>query len=168
MPLLPAEDDIFARDQMRSLRDLAIHDIEAARRSAEVASRDWVVDGTSTINRAWLQPIIAAEGEPGALFAIQSRFDVYYESLVEAYLDSQLRKELQKPTGVTRVVGIPGLVWALMLDRLSESQPERLCKNCGRLIKGRANKQFCGPKDNLQCFQSRKRGDRRRARKNRK
>lgn len=164
MPLLPAEDDLFARDQMCSLRDLAVHDIEAARRSAEVASRDWIADGTSTVSRAWLQPIIAAEGELGAVVAIQSRFDVDYESLAEIYDDSQIRAELRKPTGVRRVLGTPGLMWALFLDRLGEGTSERLCELCGRAIRGRANKRFCGPNDSLICYHSRTNANRRRSR----
>ncbi|NDR57914.1 hypothetical protein [Aliiruegeria sabulilitoris] len=165
MPSYTSEDDLFAQAQMRSIRDLARNDVEQARHSAEVAARNWVVDGQSSVNAAWLKPIIAAEGEDGALVAIYSRFDLDCGCLAEAYENPRLRRELRKPMGVRRVLGVPGLAWALMLDRLSEGQAERLCERCGQPISGRTNKRFCGETDNPDCFKARRSGDRRRSRK---
>lgn len=164
MPMFSTEDDLFAQGKMRQIIEFARIDGEHARKSAELAARDWLVEGQSTVNAAWLKPIIAAEGEIGAVIAIQSRFDVECESLIKAYSDEGLRRELRKPIGVRRALGVTGLAWALLLDRLNKGQQLRLCELCGSSIKGRTNKRFCSQSDNAGCYRARKRGDRLRAR----
>ncbi|CUH44492.1 hypothetical protein [Ruegeria atlantica] len=164
MPEFPSEDDLFARDQMRSFLEQGKDGIEAARRSASVAARAWLKDGQSTVNSAWFKPMIAVEGEQEALFAIETQFDAVFGSLKDAYRDERLIKELRKPMGVQGALGIPGVAWAFMLDRLSEGRSERLCERCGQPITGKADKRFCSEVDNKECFRSRKRSDRRRAR----
>ena len=159
MPAVSSEDDLFARDQMRLIRDQARGDVEQARRSAGIAARNWVIDGHSTVNSTWLRPIVATEGELAAVIAIQSRFDVEHESLADVYADERLQQELRKPMGVRRALGIPGLAWALMLDRLSKGKSEQLCELCGSPITARANKKYCGEHENPGCYRARKRRD---------
>ena len=114
--------------------------------------------------RAWLEPIISEEGE-GALFAIESRFGIEENSLENALSNASLRKELDHPMPVQRAWGVPGLMWALLLDRLNASQSFQLCERCGQLISGKADKRFCCEEDNAECYRARKRDDKRRSRK---
>ena len=93
--------------------------------------------------RAWWEPIIAEEGEMGALIAIASRFGIEANSLE----------------------GALGLMWALLLDRLKASQSFQFCERCGQLISGKADKRFCSEEDNAECYRARKRDDKRRSRK---
>ena len=101
----------------------------------------------------------------GALIAIASRFGVEANSLEDAYANASLRKQLDQHMPVRRAWGVPGLMWALLLDRLNASQPFRHCKRCGRLISGKADKRFCAEQDNSECYRARKREDKRRSRK---
>ncbi len=166
-PPFSTPDDVHARALMCSIWERTQNDRDAARDEAVVAAREWLSEGRSTVSRAWLQPIIATENEVGVITAIQSRFDVDLESLEEVYRDPRLRKQLLKPMKVRRAWGLPGLMWALLLDRLEAGQSQRACERCGRLIQGRSNKDYCGKDDNEECYRARKREDRRRSRRSR-
>jgi hypothetical protein len=100
----------------------------------------------------------------GALIAIASRFNVDANSLEEAYANVSLRKKLEEPMPVQRAWGIPGLMRALLLDRLNASQSFHHCKRCGELISGKADKRFCAEQDNAECYRARKREDKRKSR----
>jgi hypothetical protein len=140
-------------------------DEAGARAQAAIEARDWLSEGQSTVERAWLHPIVSEEGELGALFAIASGFGVEVNSLEEVYANTLLRKQLGQHMPVRRAWGVPGLMWALLLDRLNASQSFRHCERCGRLISGKADKRFCAELDNSECYRARRREDKRRARK---
>ena len=163
-PLIVTMDDVYARDRMRWIAEMSTANEAGARAQAMTEGRDWLSEGRSTVERAWLQPIISEEGEMGALIAIDSRFGVEANSLEDAYANVSLRKQLDQHMPVRRAWGLPGLMWALLLDRLQASQPFRHCKRCGRLISGKANKRFCAEQDNSECYRARKREDKRRSR----
>jgi hypothetical protein len=164
-PLISTMDDLVARDRMRSIAEMSTAKEAGACAQATVEARNWLSEGQSTVERAWLKPIVSEEGEMGALFAIASRFGVEVNSLEDAYANASLRKQLSQPMPVRRAWGIPGLMWALLLDRLNASQPFLHCKRCGRLLSGKANKKFCAEQDNAECYRARKREDKRRSRK---
>jgi len=165
MPLVGTMDDLYARCRMRRFAEMSAENEAGARAQATTEARDWLSKGQSTVERAWLQPIVSEEGDMGALIAIESRFGVEANSLKDAYANASLKKELGQHMPVQRAWGVPGLMWALLLDRLNASQPFRHCNSCGRLISGKADKRFCAEKDNPECYRARKRGDRRRSRK---
>ena len=164
MPLIGTIDDLYARDQMRRIAEMSAMNEAGARARATTEARDRLSEGRSTVARAWLQPIVSEEGEMGALIAIASRFGVETNSLEDTYANASLRKQLGQHMPVRRAWGIPGLMWALLLDRLNASQPFRHCKSCGRLISGKADKSFCAEQDNSECYRARKREDKRRSR----
>jgi hypothetical protein len=128
-------------------------------------ARDWLSEGRSTVERVWLEPIVSQEGEMGALIAIASRFGVEANSLEDALANASLREQIDKHMPVRRAWGVPGLMWALLLDRLNASQPFRHCNRCGWLNSGKADKRFCDEHDNSECYRARKRDDKRRSRK---
>jgi hypothetical protein len=165
MPLISTMDDLFVRARMRWIAEMSTTNEPGARAQATTEARAWLSEGQSTVERAWLQPIVSEEGDMGALFAIGSRFEVDANSLKDAYANASLRKQLDQPMLVRRAWGVPGLMWALLLDRLNASQPFRHCHRCGRLISGKANKRFCAEQDNSECYRARKREDKRRSRK---
>jgi hypothetical protein len=163
-PMIVTPDDLYARDQMRLIAELSGKDNHAARKQAEIEARDWLSEGQASADKVWLQPIISAEGEEGALFALESRFGISASSLSEAYSDAELKKQLEQAIPVLRAWGVPGLMWALLLDRLKAAQPLRKCERCGRLISGKADKRFCSATDDPVCYRDRKKEDKRRAR----
>jgi hypothetical protein len=167
MPMISTPDDAHARALMCSIWERTQNDRDAARDEAVVAAGEWLSEWRTTVSRAWLQPIIATENEVGVITAIQSRFNVDFESLDEVYRDPRLRKQLLKPMKVRRAWGLPGLMWALLLDRLEAGQGQRACKRCGRLVQGRSHKRFCSKIDNKECYLARTRENRRRSRQSR-
>ena len=80
-PLLSTIDDLYTRDRMRLIAELSGKDAAEAYAQAAIEARDWLSEGHSTVTRAWLEPIIAEEGEMGALIAIASRFGIEANSL---------------------------------------------------------------------------------------
>ena len=118
-------------------------------------ARDWISEGQASVNEAWLRPLIAREREEGALFAIEARYGIDASSLERVYKNEELRKVFDAPMPVTRVWGVPGLMWALLLDRLSKAQPFRACKRCGKMILGRGHRLYCSSEDNPDCYQPR-------------
>ena len=162
-PMQISADDLIARDRMRHIAEDSRHKGNALAR-ARTEAREWISDAQASVNEAWLQPIIAHEGEQGALFAIDTRYGISAGSLERAHENRELRELLSAQISVTRVWGVPGLMWALMLDRLSSDQPYWSCERCGRLISGRGHKRFCSQSDNPVCFQARKTENKRRNR----
>jgi hypothetical protein len=163
-PLVISPDDVLARDKMRLIADASGGDCARARAQAMTEAREWVSEGQASLNEVWLQPIIAGEGEQGALIAIEARYGVSAGSLEQAYKNKELRARLSALIPVTRAWGVPGLMWALLLDRLSVARPYRTCERCGALIAGRGHKRFCSAADNAGCFRARKAEDKRRGR----
>lgn len=167
MPTLSTLDDMHARALMRSIAEQSGDNRAEALARAELEARDWLSAGHSTVNRAWLQPIIATEGEQEALFAVHGQYGLYETSLAEAYQRDEWREILLRRMPVRRAWGVPGLMWALLLDRLRASEPFLHCERCGRLIQGRSDKKFCNKDENKKCYRARKRDDKRRARQSR-
>jgi hypothetical protein len=163
-PMLISPDDILARDHMRVVEEKSSKSRVAALVEAKVEAREWISDNQASLFEAWLMPIIASEGEEGALFAIEARYGVQASSLSKAYEHIELQKHLDAQVPVTRAWGIPGLMWALLLDRLSSEQPFRYCERCGRRLSGKKHKRYCSVSDDPSCFQARKAEDRRRSR----
>jgi hypothetical protein len=163
-PLIVTSDDMYALAQMRRLAELSAKDSRAARAQAEIEARQWLSEGEAPVDKAWLQPIISAKGEKDAVWAIEARFDIVANSLDQAYKNTWLREQLDRPATVRRAWGVPGLMWALLLDRLNAAQTFRACERCGRLISGKAGKKFCSPTDDPDCYRARKKDDKRRTR----
>jgi hypothetical protein len=164
-PLISTMDDLYTRDRMRLIAELSGTDAAEAHAQAAIEARDWLSKGQSTVARTWLEPINSEEGEMGALFAIASRFGIEANRFEDALSNASLRKELDHPMPVQRAWGVPGLMWALLLDRLNASQSFKPCERCGQLISGKADKRFCSEDDNAECYRARKRDDKRRSRK---
>jgi len=163
-PLVISPDDVYARDRMRLIAKASGDDCAKALAQARIEAREWVSEGRASVNESWLQPIITAEEEEGALFAIEAKFGISASSLEQAYKNNELRWGLNAPMSVRCAWGVPGLMWVLLLDRLSIMQPFRACKRCSKLISGRRHKLYCSAEDNLDCYQAGKRADKRRSR----
>ena len=99
-PLLISLDDVHARDRMRLIAEVSGDDCAKARAQAVTEARDWISEGQASVNEAWLRPIIAREGEEGALFAIEARFGISAATLEQAYKKLELRQRLDAPMPV--------------------------------------------------------------------
>lgn len=151
MPIVSSLDDLHARDVMRDVVQTSTEDMRAAMRAALARSRPWLSDGYSTVNLAWLQPIVAEEGEGGALFALESKYGFVESSLVKAYESEECRRILDAPVKIRRAWGVPGLMWALLIDRYEAGIGFRACQRCGKIMYGRTNASTCSARDNPDC-----------------
>jgi hypothetical protein len=163
-PIIVSLDDMLARDRMRRIAEESREDNARAIALARTEAREWLSEGTASVLESWLRPIVSAEGDEGALVAIDSRYGTEAHSLEQAQKDNRLREFLAEQTPVTRAWGLPGLMWALLLERLSGAQPYTCCERCGRRIRGRGHKRFCSSDDNMECFRARRAENKRRGR----
>jgi hypothetical protein len=163
-PEVISADDVFARDKMRLIAETNGKNLGNADATAVVEARDWIGEGRASVYEAWLLPILAKEGEEAALIAIESRFGISAGRLEEAYKIEELWRHLNKTMPVTRAWGVPGLMWTLFIDRLSNARRYWTCERCGGFITGRGHKRFCAESDNPECFHARKAAEKRRSR----
>lgn len=163
-PLLISLDDVHARDRMRQIAEASSDNCAKALAQATTEARGWISEGRASVNETWLQPLLLKESEQDALVAIYARYGKEVYSLEQVYKNEKLRQHLSTPMPVLRAWGIPGLMWALLVDRLQGAQPYRTCKRCGKLISGRGHKLYCSAAENPECFQDRRAEDKRRSR----
>jgi hypothetical protein len=163
-PLLISLDDVHARDRMRQIAEDSGDDCAKALARATTEARGWISEGRASVNETWLQPLLLKESEQDALVAIYARYGKEVYSLEQVYRSEKLRQHLSTPMPILRAWGVPGLMWALLVDRLQGAQPYRTCKRCGKLISGRGHKLYCSAAENPECFQDRRAEDKRRSR----
>jgi len=72
--------------------------------------------------------------------------------LKELRQNNRFKEFLALRMDIRRAIGVEGLLWALLIERLEKFNSFGSCKNCGRRIAGRKGKKYCGPKDNHQCY----------------
>jgi hypothetical protein len=164
LPILTGLDDLFQRDQMVAVAKKSHDDLPDAISEAQDESIGWLSEGQSTRLHAWLEPIIAAEGEQGALSAAESQYDLQADNIEQGLNRPEWRDVLDRPMPIRRVWGIPGLCWSLLLDRLEDGLSFRHCERCSRLIHGRSHKRFCGRDDDGDCYRTRRSAGRRKER----
>lgn len=164
MPKVSSLDDFNARALMKGIVEESCENPVKALTEAKKRAQEWVSTGLSDVYQTWLLPIFVEEGETGALLAMSGKYGLEAMSLEEAYQREDWQEVLRRPVEVTRVWGIPGLMWALLIDRLEQEVPFKHCKGCGGIISGKGDKEYCGKIDNNDCFKARRRKDRRRSR----
>ena len=113
---------------------------------------------------AWFGPILAAEGEEGALSALEVRYGLDAGSIDEASETDAWREIVMRPFPIRRAWGATGLLYGLMLDRLEQGRGFNACERCGRVLQGKRGKRFCARADDIECFKARRAADRRKER----
>ncbi len=157
-------DDLQACARMNKIARQSRCDLEGVINAARVHSAECVTEGQTMTGAAWFGPILAAEGEEGALIALEARYGLLASNLDEA-MEADVWEEIAtRPFLVRRVWGAVGLFWALALDRLEEGRGFNVCERCGRVLQGKRDKRFCGRADDLECFKARRAADRRKER----
>jgi hypothetical protein len=177
MPLLSSADDIHAQTQLSNIARLSSSDHAQSLRAAEIGAQRYLFSGHTTLEHSWLRPALAENGAPHVILKAEERGLFAPKSLRDQWnvtASNELLKELLKldewcerlaeVVSIRRVWGAAGLFWTLLLDRLQAGRPFISCETCGRIISGKAGKQFCGKSDDIQCFRSRRTTDKRRSR----
>jgi hypothetical protein len=74
-PLRISADDMFAHAKMRQIAEESRDDNAQALAQATTEAREWLSEGEASTYECWLKPIVAAEGEEGALVPRHRGFD---------------------------------------------------------------------------------------------
>ncbi len=157
-------DDLRACARMSKIARQSPTNLEGALSAARLYSADCVSEGETVTGAGWFAPILAAEGEEGALYALEARYGLAATSIAEASNTEDWRNIMLKPVPIRRAWGAAGLLWALMLDRLDDGRAFNACERCGRILQGKRDKRFCGKQDDSKCFRARRSADRRKER----
>ena len=173
MPWFSALDDLQAQAEMANLARFSSSDLGGATRSAITKSHLYISRGQSTLEHTWLRRALQREGLQHVLFTAEDHGLVVpprlrdtpdAHALNEAIEREDWHKCLSQPVQVRRVWGVTGFFWALLLDQFEAQRSFRVCQRCGRIMSGKARKQFCGAADSDQCFRARRAVDQRRSR----
>ena len=173
MPLLSSADDIHAQAQLSNIAHLSSSDYAGSLRAAEVGAQRYLFSGHTTLEHSWFRPALAEKGVRHVIFQAEDRGLIVPKSLRgqwnSAAINELLKRDewrewLAEVVPIRRVWGAAGLFSILLLDRLQAGLPFVSCETCGRIISGKAGKQFCGKRDDIQCFRNRRTIDKRRSR----
>jgi hypothetical protein len=134
-------------------------------RASQIAQM-YVFQGHSSGEWTWFWPTSLGEGEEALLFKAEDHgFKVVSPN--DLFTDPANRKLLTERIPIRRAWGPLGLFWALLLMQLEEHKPFRICARCHRIIQGQLRKKYCGPQDDPDCFNKRRKTDQRRSREQR-
>jgi hypothetical protein len=167
--LVPDADgvDLFlGQQQMRTIAEAYDEDPQRARSEAIRLARSYVLEGHSSRLWAWLWPICLGDGDEAMCFAAED-LGFAAPSPSELFGTAEFRKAMNESIPIRRVWGPLGLFWALLLEILEGHEAFRACGRCGRFIRGKRGKMYCGRHDNPVCYAQRRSLDQRRSRRRR-
>ena len=157
-------DERYSQVRMATIARMSADDPEGALTAVRTLAADYVDEGWATLEHVWLPRWQVKEDVGPLLTDIEGEFGLPFDTMSDALVSKELGEKLAERVPVRRVVGPIGLLAALLVDRLSEFRPYRICELCGRLIEGRRNKRFCGRPDDVRCFRERQAAHQRRSR----
>jgi hypothetical protein len=181
MPALGSFGDLAAQQRMAAIATMSETDLDLAVHLAREGAAPFVSSGRSTWADAWVKPTLLSDGPEPILFRAET-IGVPDADLNEAYEErragklsnarlaeilgrsAEFRRALSEPVVVRRAWGAVGLFWALLLDELEGRRRFATCGHCGRILRGKRGKQFCGRDDNDKCYLARRAADQRRSR----
>jgi hypothetical protein len=164
LPLGSGIDEIMGQAGMAEIARRSHQDLEGAIRDARNLAAPYLSDGETTLELARFRPIFLKGGSEGLLFDLYGRFDLYADTLEEAFKMDEWREVMDRRVPVRRAGGALGLFWALLLEHLEGGRTFRVCQRCGRIFRGKRDKQFCGPREDLKCYRARRASNKRRER----
>lgn len=171
-PLFPTGgglDDLIGRRKIVEVARLSATDLNGALEEARTQARPYISDAWIPRALSWLGPTAVGgrdrgNAEEAVLTEAESRFGISFESLEDARKSPQWRDVLETREKVSRVWGMTGLFWALLIEQLETGRRFNECYDCGRIIHGRKGKRYCGRVDDPACYRRRRAADKRRSR----
>jgi hypothetical protein len=164
MPVFAGIDEMHQYAKMVAIAEQSSKAPDRALAEARNGAVQWVSEGTSILELAYLMPVYSAEGEDGALWTAEVRSNVEAESLGELLFSEEWKKKAWQPIPITRAWGAIGLFWALLLEELEVYRPFNKCQRCGRIIRGTRGRKFCNPEEDPNCHRARARDRQRKLR----
>jgi hypothetical protein len=153
-------DDVDANARIREIALESSTDPQGACEHALREAEPYLSAATSTVERAFLGPQRSQWNDDAnaVLDEIRIRYGVEANSLEELDALPQWHRIRDRPVPVWRAWGPVGLMFALLIERLSEQYSSFVqCHRCGRFIRGTKRRQFCRASDNPDCFRERQR-----------
>ena len=162
-------DDLLARRTMAEVARLSATKLNDALERVKTEAAPYISETWIPKSASWLGPTavggqVRGDAEGAILTEAESRFGVSFANLDEARKSSEWESLLASREKVTRVWGVTGLFWALLIERLDAGRRFGQCDRCGRIIHGRKGKKYCGPGDDPDCYRRRRAADKRRGR----
>jgi hypothetical protein len=139
-------------------------DWQGALNQAQVEGSRFFVNGMTPRRDLWLLPLIIERGVDAALFELERKFNLPFAHYDEAVASSAFVELVRERVPIQRVLGVQGLFWWLLSERLQEGERFTCCERCGGLLRGSRTKMFCGPRENRKCYASRRAASKRRER----
>jgi len=143
---------------------LSQSDPEDALRKAQNYSAGSTCQGTSLVRDSWLYTLIQESEEADVLAQIELSHGLCFSSFQESEVSQEFHEKMSSVVPIRRAIGVQGLLWSLLIEKLEDGLRFLPCKHCGRIIEQRKSRKFCGRETNPECFGTRRASDKRRER----
>ena len=150
IPQSAGMDLILAQQKMKQIVKVSRTNARKAIQLAKDAARFSVSDGHTSRELGCFWPKFE-QGED-AVNSWAEDLGLKPAPIEELSKNDRFMKILASRMEIRRAVGVEGLFWALLIERLEKFNRSGSCNNCGRLIQGRKQKIYCGPQDNRDCY----------------
>jgi hypothetical protein len=157
-------DSLLCLVRTKKVADKSGTDREGALREAVAQGGKFVCEGQARLRDIWLHPLINQGDTKEALFAVEGRYGLSFDTTEKACASEEFQRRMRKCVPVRRAIGVQGLFWSLLVEYLEGGLTFKTCKLCGKVIQGRKGKTYCGKADNPKCWGKRRATDRRRER----
>ena len=157
-------DAIYANQTMRRIAEASAEDPVKALTEARDRSTRFLSKARTDLWNTWFVPILVRRNVDEALFAVEAKYSLEFQSLDEAMASDEFREEMRSTIEIQRALGVVGLFWALLIEQLEAGHSFQTCEWCRRLIRGRADKRYCNKRENPDCWRKRRSANRRRQR----
>jgi hypothetical protein len=157
-------DALLCQARSRKVAASSSTDRVAALRQAETQGSRFVCNGLATTRDIWLHPTLNETGFAKALWEIEGTLGLSFSTIDEACCSPIFQQRIHELVPVRRAIGIQGLFWSLLIERLTDGLSFRGCQRCGRMIASKKGKIYCARTDSPECFRRRRAFDRLRER----
>lgn len=164
-PLGGGQDAMLCQVRTKEIAKISQDAPDAALRQAKDYSGRFIAEGHAFFKDFWFHPRINKTSVEDALSQLELHCGLSLLTIEEACDSREFQEKMGETVIVRRAIGVQGLIWSLLINRLEDRLPFRSCTRCGRIISHRKGKEFCGPEESSSCFKGRRAADKRRERK---
>jgi hypothetical protein len=157
-------DAMLCQSLTKKVTEISLTDPGAALQEALIHSGKFIAGGEAFFKDSWFHPRVNAVSVGDALDQLYLRYSLSFQTIEEACDSQEFQEKMMERVVVRRAIGVQGLFWSLLIEKLEEGLKFRLCERCGRILASRKGKRFCDRQTNLECFRAQGASNRRRER----